>query len=51
MPKLEEVFNTNELINYFKDRQETPMLGEILFPERKIQDIVLNFFSWHKMLC
>lgn len=39
MPKLEEVFNTNELINYFKDRQETPMLGEILFPERKIQDI------------
>lgn len=39
MPKLEEVFNTEELINYFKERQVTPMLGESLFPERKIQDI------------
>lgn len=39
MARLEEVFNTEELINYFKDRQVTPMLGESLFPERKIQDI------------
>ena len=39
MPRLEEVFNTNELVNYFKERQVTPMLGESLFPERKIQDI------------
>ncbi|UYZ36793.1 major capsid protein [Clostridium beijerinckii] len=39
MPRLEEVFNTEELINYFKERQVTPMLGESLFPERKIQDI------------
>ncbi|NFN93622.1 major capsid protein E [Clostridium botulinum] len=39
MPRVEEVFNTNELINYFSERQETPMLGEALFPERKIQDI------------
>ncbi|MBZ9608639.1 major capsid protein [Clostridium estertheticum] len=39
MPKLAEVFNTNEIINYFKERQVTPMLGEALFPEKKIQDI------------
>jgi Phage major capsid protein E. len=39
MPRLEEVFNTEELINYYKERQVTPMLGESLFPERKIQDI------------
>lgn len=39
MPRLEEVFNTKELINYFKERKVVPMLGESLFPERKIQDI------------
>jgi hypothetical protein len=39
MPRLEEVFNTNELVNYFKERKVAPMLGESLFPERKIQDI------------
>lgn len=39
MPRIEEVFNTKELINYFKERKVTPMLGESLFPERKIQDI------------
>ena len=39
MPRIEEVFNTKELINYFKERTIVPMLGESLFPERKIQDI------------
>ncbi|MBU3111998.1 major capsid protein [Clostridium lacusfryxellense] len=39
MPKLVEVFNTNEIINYFKERAIVPMLGEALFPEKKIQDI------------
>ncbi|MGN0026070.1 MAG: major capsid protein [Clostridium sp.] len=39
MPRLEEVFNTAELINYYKERTLEPMLGESLFPERKIQDI------------
>lgn len=39
MPRIEEVFNTNELINYHKERTVIPMLGESLFPERKIQDI------------
>lgn len=39
MPKLSEVFNTKELINYFKERTIVPMAGEGLFPSRKIQDI------------
>jgi hypothetical protein len=39
MARIEEVFNTKELINYFKERKVVPMLGEALFPERKIQDI------------
>lgn len=39
MPKLQEVFNTHELINYFQERKLKPMLGEALFPSRKIPDI------------
>ena len=39
MPKLQEVFNTHELINYFQERKLKPMLGENLFPSRKIPDI------------
>ncbi|MDI9215950.1 major capsid protein [Clostridium tertium] len=39
MPRIEDVFNTKELINYFKERVTVPMLGESLFPSRKIQDI------------
>lgn len=39
MPRLDEVFNTSELINYYRERKLTPMLGESLFPEKKIQDI------------
>lgn len=39
MPRIEEVFNTNELINYFKERVKVPMLGESLFPVKKIPDI------------
>ncbi|WP_461206921.1 major capsid protein [Clostridium sp. DL1XJH146] len=39
MPRIQDVFNTEELINYFKERQVAAMLGESLFPEKKIQDI------------
>lgn len=39
MPRIETVFNNKELVNYFKERKVKPMLGESLFPERKIQDI------------
>ena len=39
MPRIDEIFNTDEIINYFKEVQLDPMLGEALFPHRKIQDI------------
>ncbi|MCC0654787.1 MULTISPECIES: major capsid protein [unclassified Clostridioides] len=39
MARIDEVFNTKELINYFKKREFPEMLGAKLFPERKIQDI------------
>lgn len=39
MPRLEDVFNTKELLNYYQERTFPPMLGESLFPEKKIQDI------------
>lgn len=39
MPRLDEVFNTEELINYYQERKVDAHLGEILFPRRKIQDI------------
>lgn len=39
MPRIEDVFNTSELMNYFQEREMSPMLGEGLFPTRKIPDI------------
>ena len=39
MPRIEEVFNTHFLIDYFKEVEIAPMLGGSLFPEKKIQDI------------
>lgn len=39
MPRVDEVFNTQELINYFKGYTPRVMIGESLFPKKKIQDI------------
>ena len=39
MPKLEDVFNQKEIIDYFKEKPQNPMLGDGLFTPRKIQDI------------
>lgn len=39
MPKLEDVFNQKEIIDYFKEKPQSPMLGDGLFTPRKIQDI------------
>lgn len=39
MPRIEELFSIEELINYIKLRQPTPMMGDILFPERKIEGL------------
>lgn len=39
MPRIEELFSTNELIDYTKERQQPAMLGAVLFPETKIDDV------------
>ena len=39
MPRIEELFSTNELINYTRERQQPAMLGAVLFPEDKIEDV------------
>ena len=50
MPKLNEVFNTVELINYYKERKFEPLLGESLFPEKKIPDIEFDMILGHSGL-
>lgn len=45
MPRIEEVMNTQELINYTKTRQLTPMMGEVLFPERKIEGLEIEMIK------
>ncbi|WP_027702290.1 major capsid protein [Metaclostridioides mangenotii] len=37
--RLDDFYNTKELLNYFKIRESTPYFGENLFPSRKIQDV------------
>ncbi|WP_163195466.1 major capsid protein [Clostridium thermarum] len=39
MPRLEELFSTNTVLTYLKERQATPMLGDVLFPDKKIEDL------------
>ncbi|MBU5486477.1 major capsid protein [Clostridium sp. MSJ-11] len=39
MARIEEMFSTQEVLNYVKNRQTVPMLGDILFPEKKIEDL------------
>lgn len=45
MPRIDEFFSTKELLNYFKARTIKQMLGEGLFPSRKIQDIEFNMIT------
>lgn len=45
MPRIDEFFSTKELLNYFRARTAKPMLGEGLFPSRKIQDIEFNMIT------
>jgi len=39
MPRIEELFSTQTVLNYVKDRQLVPMLGDIFFPEKKIEGL------------
>ncbi|RXM70851.1 major capsid protein [Clostridium tetani] len=39
MARIEEVFSPQTVLNYVKNRQPVPMLGDILFPEKKIEGL------------
>lgn len=45
MPRIDELFNTKELVMYFKERTLPAMVGESLFPERKIQDLEFDMIT------
>ncbi|WP_315168683.1 major capsid protein [Metaclostridioides mangenotii] len=44
--RLEDYYNTKEILNYFKERETTPLFGESLFPSDKIEafdyDVILG---------
>lgn len=39
MPRVEDVFNTGAILDYTNNLDRQPVLGDALFPERKIDDI------------
>lgn len=39
MARIEELFSTETVLNYVKNRQPVPMLGDMLFPEKKIEGL------------
>lgn len=39
MPRIEELFSTQTVLNYVKNRQPVPMLGDMFFPEKKIEGL------------
>ncbi|MCR6516322.1 MAG: major capsid protein [Clostridium chrysemydis] len=45
MARIDELFNTKELLNYYKARKENPLLGDTLFPSKKIQDIKFEMLT------
>lgn len=45
MARIDELFNTKELLNYYRVKKPAAMLGDTLFPQRKIQDIKLEMIT------
>ncbi|XZM68764.1 major capsid protein (plasmid) [Clostridium perfringens] len=45
MARIDELFNTKELLNYYKVKKQPAMLGDTLFPARKIQDIKFDMIT------
>ncbi|AWI04056.1 major capsid protein [Clostridium drakei] len=39
MTRVEELFSPQAILNYVKNREQIPMLGDILFPETKIEGL------------
>jgi hypothetical protein len=45
MSTITDLFSTPVLLDYTRNRQETPMLGESLFPSRKIQGLKFEYLK------
>ncbi|MDK0754723.1 major capsid protein [Clostridium perfringens] len=45
MARIDELFNSNTVLNYYKDVVIPPRIGEILFPPKKIQGIKLDIIT------
>lgn len=45
MARIDELFNTKELLNYYRVKKQPAMLGDTLFPARKIQDIKFDMIT------
>jgi hypothetical protein len=45
MPTIMELFTQNEVLSYVRDREDKPLLGETLFPERKQPSLKLDQLS------
>lgn len=45
MPAITELFTQNEILNYVRDREYKPLLGETLFPERKTPSLKFDQIS------
>lgn len=43
--RIEILFNTNTILNYFRERQYPVMVGEQLFSKRKIQDLSFEYLK------
>ncbi|HIG0360398.1 TPA: major capsid protein [Clostridium sporogenes] len=45
MPRIEELFSTETVLNYVKNRQPVPMLGDVLFPEKKVEGLDIKMIK------
>lgn len=45
MARIDDLFNTKELLNYYRKKQQPAMIGDTLFPPRKIQDIKFDMIT------
>jgi hypothetical protein len=45
MARIEELLSVQELINYTQQRQATPLMGDVLFPEKKIEGLEVKMIK------
>ena len=45
MPRIEELLSLRELVDYTQTRQFPPLMGEVLFPEQKIDALEIEMLK------